>query len=1274
MNFYSDENQIRLYLLGESSPADREQIEERLFSDADFGDELSLCEDELIDDYARNLLTANEQELFDKNFANSPERLQKLLLAQAAIKYAQANQEKAVTISPSVLQPEPLQADPPANDFKAEWPSPKKELVGNHKPSKEWSVSERPQPQGENPIKQRPQPKNENPIKQRPQPNWVPSTGGTQIGWWPQSFAPGLTIAFVTMMVAALIGGYWFIFIRQTIAQQVTAELSKAYSQQRPIEARITGFNHAKFPAPVQLMGDQPEPVKADSVSLKRAENLLFGKEAEPKNPQFHQTLGQYFMTQQKFDEAITQLREGVRLAPADAKLRADLGAALLGKIESDRKTEAGAKKEEVNECFESLNKAIELDAGLLEAIFNRALLKQKEKLRREARADWQRYLQLDPNSSWAREAKANLDQIEEELRKTSKKQEQRMKDFQAAYAGRDSEKALEAISQSYTFYGNSIFEEQLNTFLAAKQGECESVANERLKALAYIGDLVDAEKGDRYFADLVHYYSLANPEQIALSAQARQLIREANFFNGKSQNDQAVKLYQKAVALLAQAGNEVEPLLAKSLIGQCHHQRSDTVQNLKAFNEVLPVCVKKKYRWLESNANCGLANGHNSAGLFSQAIADSRQCGLIASELGDQIGTIRSRYMQGAFTYDLGKHEENLRLSKEGRELADKFSAGIDYAIAFYNLVAWSLSDLELHESAIAYQREAILMAESDGNLRLKVYARIYLGLIYAQKKDYENAIASTQRGIDIGQESKDSGTNQDFQHRGLLQLGSIYRSAGQFADALRAFDQSKSYYERNGKKAHFFSASKGRLLTLISQGNDLEASKELELVITLYEKYRQSIQEASNRNSFFDQEQGTYDVAIDFAYSHLNNIELALTYAEMNRARTLRDQTENGWEVVAAETGVPEIIPNSNQKPRNSNEIPGQLPPGGQLLEYAVLDDKLLIWVIRQSGIHCQQVQVSAKHLNEKIERFLGLVALTPDRTDERWREPAAELHELLFAPVESLLNQDNPVYIVPDKQLARLPFAALVSKTQRMVIENFTIGYASSANMFLDATNKARNLEFNRQERFLAIGNPQFNRNLFSSKLSDLQISEGEAIHSAAFYPSSIILVREKATKPAVLRGLAQVDVAHLAMHYVRDEWSPMLSKLPLAPSIGDTGVLQMQELYRLKGSLTLRLAILAACQTRGEHFLGGEGAIGASRAFEATGVPLVVSSLWPVDARASSRLMVNFHRARRVSGQTTIAALRTAQLEMIGESVNRHPFFWAAYVSVGGHTNY
>ena len=45
---------LRRYLLAELDEAERERIEERLFADEDFGEELEQAESRLIDDYAFN--------------------------------------------------------------------------------------------------------------------------------------------------------------------------------------------------------------------------------------------------------------------------------------------------------------------------------------------------------------------------------------------------------------------------------------------------------------------------------------------------------------------------------------------------------------------------------------------------------------------------------------------------------------------------------------------------------------------------------------------------------------------------------------------------------------------------------------------------------------------------------------------------------------------------------------------------------------------------------------------------------------------------------------------------------------------------------------------------------------------------------------------------------------------------------------------------------------------------------------------------------------------
>ena len=164
---------------------------------------------------------------------------------------------------------------------------------------------------------------------------------------------------------------------------------------------------------------------------------------------------------------------------------------------------------------------------------------------------------------------------------------------------------------------------------------------------------------------------------------------------------------------------------------------------------------------------------------------------------------------------------------------------------------------------------------------------------------------------------------------------------------------------------------------------------------------------------------------------------------------------------------------------------------------------------------------------------------------------------------------------------------------------------------------------------------------------------------------------------------MKELEKADVAHLAMHHIPDDQSPLHSKLVLAaePSRDGSGgqrgggALSAYELYGLDLSRT-RLVVLSACQTRAEEYLQREGPVGISRSFEAAGVPLVVASLWKVDSPATKDLMISFHQNRKRAGLSTAEALKQAQLAMLNdtESRRRHPYYWASFVVTGGYSEF
>src|SRR5262245_29563295 len=1216
------EDRIRRYLLGVATPDEVEQVETDLLRGDENLERLLLIEDELITDYALGALQLRERELLEENFFSTPKRRERLMIAHEMVKQASAYGEAVMTED----REEP-QTDNKSRGAARMW----KWLITLLKPG---------------------------------QSSWN--------GW---------RIAAYVALVIGLGLGTWRSLRGESEIEKGLVALNQAYSEQRPLKARIRGFGYAP-PEPSAQRG-KSETQKVDRVALDRAKILLFTRSEGDSDPEINYALGKYYLTQNEFDTAIDQLRKALSSGGESARLRNDLGAALLGKIERNSATETGAgireNERDFNDCLTHLNRALELDPTLREALFNRILLYRIRRLRREARADCEAYLRMDPDSRWAGEVKVALEEIKQEMSKASKRNEQLFQSFNDAFRAGDDKLMLQSFSQSYSFNGNYIIEKLIDQILSAKLAGRGSESAEGLKALSHIGNLAEENTEDRFTADLAHYYRGARPDQLALSKRARELMKEAYEFYSKAENDRAVELYEQARQLFDRAGNVGEALFVQAFIGQCHHQRSDVERNLQIFSELVPACAEMNYRWMQANALCGLANAHNSSGQFSQAIADSRRCGEITNELGDQNGVIRSSYRLAELYYLLGKHDEVLRIARRGRRLADEISAEIRYAITFYNYPAWSLSALGLHEAAFAFQREAVRMAEDTKSLRLIAYAHIYQGLIYARRRRFDEAIASAQRGVAIGRALKNDATGQDFTHNAMLKLGQIYREAGRFSEAMAAFNQAIEFYQHNRKQTHLYVAMKGRLLTLIAQGNDAEARVELERVLALHENYRKSIQEESNRNSFFDQEQDIYDVAIDFARTRLNDSRQAFAYAELSRARSLRDAINRGWEMTAGPE-YPDLKIEADPSSPRIEQIQRQIPDDAQLLEYAMLKDKLVIWLISKTGIEDRVVHIPLTELKERVDQYLSLISQPPGKSDQQWREKAMELHDILISPIEPLLDRRKQICVIPDKALTRLPFGAIVARSSgRLMIEDYRISYASSANLFLDSTEKASRKSSVVQERLLAVGNPRYDRRAFPS-LDDLPSARTEAIEIANYYaaPKSppMTLVDATATKSAILRGLERADVAHLALHYAPDPWSPMLSRMPLASGPGNKkdSVLQMYELYRLK-SPGPRLVVLSACQTRGEEYLGGEGAIGVSRPFEAAGIPLVVASLWPVETDATSDLMIDFHRERKRAGRPTAEALRAAQLEMINRPGNyRHPYYWAAFILVGGYSNY
>lgn len=107
---------IRQYLLGQLSPEELTQLEERLLADGAFYEELLIEEDELIDQFLRGELSVPEGEYFQSHFLRAQERQRKLSFASALKKFVTLDVAGKEQDQASV-------ADLPADDSRGAEPS-----------------------------------------------------------------------------------------------------------------------------------------------------------------------------------------------------------------------------------------------------------------------------------------------------------------------------------------------------------------------------------------------------------------------------------------------------------------------------------------------------------------------------------------------------------------------------------------------------------------------------------------------------------------------------------------------------------------------------------------------------------------------------------------------------------------------------------------------------------------------------------------------------------------------------------------------------------------------------------------------------------------------------------------------------------------------------------------------------------------------------------------------------------------------------------------------
>jgi len=355
----------------------------------------------------------------------------------------------------------------------------------------------------------------------------------------------------------------------------------------------------------------------------------------------------------------------------------------------------------------------------------------------------------------------------------------------------------------------------------------------------------------------------------------------------------------------------------------------------------------------------------------------------------------------------------------------------------------------------------------------------------------------------------------------------------------------------------------------------------------------------------------------------------------------------------------------------PRSLAKFADRLPAGTLAVQYFAAPDALYIFVVAAGGrFEVKRQAVAQAELYALITRYRrhldqgARVHLAwEDNGSEIYRSEVAPLKtitrtlsEHLLGPIDADLSRHRQLILIPNDLLLHLPIHALMRPgpdgAPRFLAETHVISYVTQLEL-MDLLSPSRRPAY---APMLALGNPD----------GSLPWASKEIQRVRAIRPAVTMLEGQQATKGRFLRLASQFHDLHLATHGVLDPSMPEHSYLLMA---GDDDADRRLGIDQIAGlSFRSGLAILSACETAVGERVPGAALITLAAAFSQAGSRSIVASLWKVNDSATADLMVDFHRSLRTLDRA--AALQRAQVIMIRTPDDRHPYYWASFILIGG----
>lgn len=215
--------------------------------------------------------------------------------------------------------------------------------------------------------------------------------------FWKWALVPAAAAALAAAVIVGVVG-FGILAAKRDTPEKVEKQLTQAFTEQRPMEARWPGASWSQYSAQRGPM------VETKSTSLLRAEIAV-----EHQTEKTLQEIGWIRVAAETQiiaghpQNAIPTLEQALRSYPGSVPLLLDLAIAYFGQGEQTHNQESYEKSRDL------LGSVLQREPANTVALFNRALVYKRLNAKDKAAADWKTFLKTEKDVHWLAEAQEKL-------------------------------------------------------------------------------------------------------------------------------------------------------------------------------------------------------------------------------------------------------------------------------------------------------------------------------------------------------------------------------------------------------------------------------------------------------------------------------------------------------------------------------------------------------------------------------------------------------------------------------------------------------------------------------------------------------------------------------------------------------------------------------------------------------------------------------------------------------------------------------------------------